>query len=37
MISKELENILQDMYAKAQEAHHEMVGLEHLQLALGEG
>ena len=37
MISKELENILQDMYAKAQEAHHEMVGLEHLLLALVEG
>lgn len=34
MISKELELILQNMYADAQRSHYEMVGLEHLLVAL---
>ncbi|MDK4679756.1 ATP-dependent Clp protease ATP-binding subunit ClpA [Kingella negevensis] len=34
MISRELEHILQIMYEQARNMHHELVGLEHLLLAL---
>ena len=34
MISKELELILQDLYTHAKNARHELVGLEHLLLAI---
>ena len=37
MISKELELILQDLYTNAKNARHEMVGLEHLLLAIVQG
>ena len=37
MISKELELILQDLYTHAKSARHELVGLEHLLLAIVQG
>ena len=37
MISKELELILQDLYTHAKNARHELVGLEHLLLAIVQG